>query len=125
MQANSTEARRYALGLLLAGLSPEEVEVRLEGRLVPARPLTALTDPTNVGMQEVTTMAQPTARGPVDITGVTTRRNTSRDRHCFAEGETITVGQQYERVMRSDGAVESYCLDCFVAEFGERELYGA
>jgi hypothetical protein len=53
MNAGSKEARRYTLGLLLSGLSPEEVEAHLEGRLVQQQAPTALTDPTNVLMKEV------------------------------------------------------------------------
>jgi hypothetical protein len=44
------QAQAHALGLLLAGYTPEEVEEALEGRV---KPLTALTDPTNVLLQEV------------------------------------------------------------------------
>lgn len=46
-------ARRDALGLLLAGYSPEEVEQVLAGTLPHPDELTALSDPTNVLMQEV------------------------------------------------------------------------
>jgi hypothetical protein len=47
------EAQAHALGLLLAGYSPEEVELALEGRVQAPEPLTALTDPTNVLLTEV------------------------------------------------------------------------
>lgn len=123
MQAGGSEARRYALGLLLSGLSPEEAEAHLEGRLVQREAPTALTDPNNVLMKEVTTMAQP--RGAVDIEGVTTRSNHSETRHCFAEGDPIPLGAPYERVERIGGAIESYHPSCFEAEFDRRELYGA
>lgn len=47
------QARRDALGLLLAGYTPEDVERVLEGTLPwPDKP-TALSDQTNVLMQEV------------------------------------------------------------------------
>lgn len=46
-------ARRDALGLLLAGYTPEEVEAILAGEVAYPDALTALTDPTNVLMQEV------------------------------------------------------------------------
>lgn len=76
----------------------------------------------------MTTMAQPHARGPVDIAGVTTRDNKSTDRWCWAHPkgeEPIAVGAMYERVRRADGTVESYTPECFETEFGRRELYGA
>lgn len=47
------EAQAHALGLLLAGYSPEEVEEALVGRVPSPEPLTALTDPTNVWLVEV------------------------------------------------------------------------
>jgi hypothetical protein len=53
----TTDQRRgqaHILGLLLRGYSPEEVEAMLEGTLPWPGPPTALTDPTNVLMQEVT-----------------------------------------------------------------------
>jgi hypothetical protein len=53
MYAGGEEARAYALSLLLAGLSPEQVEGHLEGRLVQREAPTALTDPNNVYMKEV------------------------------------------------------------------------
>lgn len=126
MQAGSGEARRYALSLLLAGLSPEEVETHLEGRLVQQAAPTALTDPTNVLMKEVGTMAQPTERGPVDIMGVTTRSNNveGRARKCTACPDAIALHAPYERVMRLGGKVEFYHPGCFESEFGERVLYG-
>lgn len=127
MQAGSKEARRYALGLLLAGLSPEQAEARLEGRLVQREAHTALTDPTNVMMKEVGTMAQP--RGAIDIKGVTTRHNQSDARHCVGNAHGLFSGigadEPYERVMLLDGTVESYHPDCFAAKFGARGLYGA
>jgi len=125
MQAGSSEARRYALGLLLAGLSPEQVETHLEGRLVQREALTALSDPNNVLLKEVTTVAQPTQRGPVDILGVTTRTNTSDGRRCNACHKRIPIGRPYERVARDEHTFESYDPGCFVEEFGERRLYGA
>lgn len=48
-------ARRDALGLLLAGYTPEDVERVLEGTLPHPDERTALSDPTNVLMQEVST----------------------------------------------------------------------
>lgn len=48
------EAQARALGLLLAGYSPEEVEALLEAEATEPNAYTALTDPTNVLMQEVT-----------------------------------------------------------------------
>jgi hypothetical protein len=125
MQAGSSEARRYALGLLLAGLSPEEAERRLEGRLVQQEAPTALTDPTNVLMKEVGTMAHPAQRGPVDILGVTTRTNTSDTRTCMSCLKRIDKGRSYERVARDMHTFESYHTSCFAYEFGERRLYGA
>lgn len=65
-----------------------------------------------------------TARGPVEIMGVTTRTNTSWDRHCESCKQSIHKENQYERVARTDGKIESYHVDCFVEEFGRRELYG-
>lgn len=67
-------------------------------------------------------MAQP--RGPVEIMGVTTRTNTSLDRHCAACGKRIEMHEHYERVARNEGQIESYSLGCFEDEFGERRLYG-
>lgn len=124
MYAGSSEARRYTLGLLLAGLSPEQVERHLEGRLVQREAPTALADPTNVLMKEVGTMAQPTERGPVDILGVTTRTNTSVTRTCTSCISRIDVGVHYERVARDKHTFESYHTGCFSEEFGRRELYG-
>lgn len=46
-------AQRNALGLLLAGYTPEEVERVLEGTLPHPDAPTALSDPNNVLMQEV------------------------------------------------------------------------
>lgn len=46
-------AQRDALGLLLAGYTPEEVEQVLAGTLPHPDEPTALSDPTNVLMQEV------------------------------------------------------------------------
>lgn len=46
-------AQRDALGLLLAGYTPEQVERLLEGTLPHPDEPTALSDPTNVLMQEV------------------------------------------------------------------------
>lgn len=63
-------------------------------------------------------------RGAVEITGVTTRTNTSPDRVCLACLGTITIGQAYERVMRTNGDVESYGVVCFEREFGTRSNYG-
>jgi hypothetical protein len=70
-------------------------------------------------------MAQPTERGPVDIAGVTTRTNTSKDRHCPSCMHKIEVGVRYERVARDQHTFESYHRGCFEEEFGRRELYGA
>lgn len=108
----------YALRLLRQGYSPETVE----GMLERYTELTALSDPTNVRMKEVTTMAQP--RGPVEIMGVTTRTNTSANRNCASCLEPIDVGVRYERVARTTQDIESYHRGCFGEEFGERELYG-
>lgn len=47
------EAQAHALGLLLQGYSPEEVEDMLAAELTEPRGPTALTDPTNVLMVEV------------------------------------------------------------------------
>lgn len=124
MHAGSEEARSYALGLLLAGLSPEQVETHLAGRLVQQEAPTALSDQTNALMKGVTTMAQPTERGPVQIKGVTTRTNNTGGRECEGCEWRIVLGDDYERVMRLDGRVEFYHPDCFVEEFGSRELYG-
>jgi hypothetical protein len=66
-------------------------------------------------------MAQP--RGPVEIKGVTTR-TTEKDRGCEACDWVIEAGEPYERVARNEGGIESYHTDCFVDEFGARELYG-
>lgn len=71
-------------------------------------------------------MEQPT-RGPVDILGVTTRTNTSRNRWCTSEEclvPLIETGKKYERVARDAHTFESYHPQCFVREFGERSLYG-
>jgi hypothetical protein len=75
-------------------------------------------------------MAQPHARGPVDILGVTTRTNTSDTRACSSEecgihASRILLGEAYERVARDAHTFESYHPECFVEEFGRRELYGA
>lgn len=70
-------------------------------------------------------MAQPTARGPVDIMGVTTRTNTSDHRSCPSCLHKIDKGVRYERVARTPGPrIESYHRACFQEEFGQRELYG-
>jgi hypothetical protein len=69
-------------------------------------------------------MAHPTARGPVEIQGVTTRRNTTETRTCVCCLHHIRVDGEYERVMRLSGDIESYHLRCFTDEFGARELYG-
>lgn len=70
-------------------------------------------------------MAQPTARGPVDIMGVTTRTNSSANRTCTSCVSKIDVGVRYERVARIPGpTIESYHRGCFEEEFGQRELYG-
>lgn len=69
-------------------------------------------------------MAQPTARGPVDILGVTTRVNTSDDRDCPTCLRKIEVGVRYERVARDAHTIESYHVPCFAEDFGERRLYG-
>lgn len=70
-------------------------------------------------------MAQPTARGPVEIMGVTTRTNTSDHRGCEGCTNRIDKGVRYERVARSPGPViESFHEMCFEEEFGKRELYG-
>jgi hypothetical protein len=47
------EVRAHALALLLGGYSPEEVEAALEGTQGCVLERTALSDPTNVLMQEV------------------------------------------------------------------------
>lgn len=67
-------------------------------------------------------MLQP--RGPVEIMGVTTRTNTSEDRHCAACGKRIEVDEHYERVARNERTIESYSMGCFEDEFGPRGLYG-
>jgi hypothetical protein len=67
-------------------------------------------------------MAHP--RGPVEIKGVTTRVNSNDDRVCECCKESIAYGLPYERVARTDEAIESYHQPCFAAEFGERRLYG-
>lgn len=54
MTTREGQARRDALGLLLAGYTPEEAEAVLEGTLPWPGELTALSDPTNVLLQEVT-----------------------------------------------------------------------
>jgi hypothetical protein len=64
------------------------------------------------------------ARGPVEIKGVTTRVNTSTDRNCPSCLHQIDVGVRYERVARDETTIESYHVQCFVNEFGERRLYG-
>lgn len=125
MQAGSEEARSYTLGLLLAGLSPEEVETHLAGRLVQQGPRTALSDPTNVMMKEVTSVAQPHERGPVEIKGVTTRVNHITNRTCAAGDGLIREFATYERVARDEHTIESYHVRCFRDEFGDRRLYGA
>lgn len=118
-------AQRNALGLLLAGYSPEEVEAILEGSLPYPEGYTALTDPNNVQLKVVRVkMAQPTARGPVNIMGVTTRHNTSEKRTCICCLHRIRLDGAYERVMRLSGDVESYHVFCFEQEFGARSLYG-
>jgi hypothetical protein len=48
------EAQAHVLRLLLGGMSPEEAEDRLAGTGCVLPEPTALTDPTNVLMQEVT-----------------------------------------------------------------------
>jgi hypothetical protein len=111
-----------ALRLLNEGYTPEEVETALEVRWLAARPPTALTDPNNVLMQEVTKMAQP--RGPIEIKGVTTRTNTSETRSCPSCLQKIDVGVRYERVARDEHTIECYHVMCFEEEFGARELYG-
>lgn len=63
-------------------------------------------------------------RGAVDIRGVTTRQNTNPERTCEADGEPVKIGAHYERVMRTDGSIESYHPGCFKEEFDRRELYG-
>lgn len=126
MYAGTEEARRYALGLLRGGMSPEQAEEVLARRLVLREPLTALTDPTNDPVfKEVPRMTQAHARGPVDIMGVTTRTNSSGNRTCTSCAQRVDVGVKYERVARSPGPViESYHVGCFEEEFGKRELYG-
>lgn len=63
--ADKTEGQRafegdvaLALRLLNEGHSPEEVEEALEARWQANNPATALTDPTNVLMKEVTSDGQ-------------------------------------------------------------------
>lgn len=63
-------------------------------------------------------------RGPVEIKGVTTRTNESETRTCVGCVQRIDMGVHYERVMRTEGNVESYHVACFQEEFGERRLYG-
>lgn len=109
------------LGLLLARLSPEQVQVHLEGRLVQQGAPTGLSDPIRNPSKEVGTVAQP--RGPVEIKGVTTR-TTEQNRSCEACPFDILAGTHYERVARTEGAIESYHTDCFEDEFGSRGLYG-
>lgn len=53
------EVQAHALGLLLAGYSPEEVEAILAGELPVPGELTALSDPTNVRLQEVSDGPSP------------------------------------------------------------------
>lgn len=53
------EAQAHALGLLLAGYSPEEVEQVLAGDLPAPLGRTALSDPTNVLLQEVSDATAP------------------------------------------------------------------
>ena len=67
-------------------------------------------------------MAQP--RGPVEIKVVTTRTSENHDRRCESCKQLVHVGNYYERVMRTEGGIESYHQECFIEEFGERELYG-
>lgn len=72
-------------------------------------------------------MAHPTARGPVDVKGVTTRINRSDDRWCHAHPDRehmLESGATYERVARLDGRIESYTPECFAEEFGPRGAYG-
>lgn len=59
MCQTAAEARAHALALLLAGFTPEEVEDLLEAGVTPEEARTALTDPTNVLMQEVTDDGAP------------------------------------------------------------------
>ena len=54
MCQTAAEAREHILGLLLGGCSPEEVEALIEGGPPCVLAPTALSDPTNVVMQEVT-----------------------------------------------------------------------
>lgn len=54
MTYTEAEARRDLLGLLLAGYTPEEAEAWLAARVTTDLELTALTDPNNLVMQEVT-----------------------------------------------------------------------
>lgn len=65
------------------------------------------------------------ARGVVEIKGVTTRTNTTKERTCEACLHRVEVGQSYERVARLGGDIESYHMYCFVSEFGPRAVYGA
>jgi hypothetical protein len=116
------EAQARALGLLEAGHTPEYVEWWLGQCTTGVHGRTALSDPTNVLMQEVTKMAQP--RGPIEIKGVTTRTNTSETRSCPSCLQKIDVGVRYERVARDEHTIESYHVACFEEEFGARELYG-
>lgn len=64
------------------------------------------------------------ARGAVEITGVTTRHNTSEKRVCVCCLHPIDMGRAYERVMRVDETIESYHVACFESEFGARSNYG-
>lgn len=64
------------------------------------------------------------ARGAVEITGVTTRHNTSEKRTCVSCLHRIAINRAYERVMRTEGTIESYHPMCFEEEFGARSNYG-
>lgn len=88
----------------------------------PLRPLYRTEDPLFTRVIEDKDMK---TRGPVDIQGVTTRNNTSEDRHCEACKGPVWVGDDYERVARLGGRIESYHEDCFIEEFGQRGAYGA
>lgn len=63
-------------------------------------------------------------RGAVEIMGVTTRHNTSKERTCVSCLHHVDVGVAYERVARTNGDIESYHLMCFEEEFGARSNYG-
>lgn len=63
-------------------------------------------------------------RGAVEITGVTTRHNTSDTRTCMSCLMPVRVGVAYERVARTNGDIESYHVACFEYEFGTRSNYG-